>query len=170
MLAEDLNLRLTEADNRRVRLKLTTSSYPEAPPQAVSPVIDAGGWRWEFEAKPLVSFLTIRPGRDATDRNGNRLRGGIERLIGLPGVAFAGRHDSEHPAVSGVHLTAIGDVLQALSTDNSIAVSLGLALSLYKDRFLFGSGWDVYGSLPRAKRRGTQDYILTFKYSGLFES
>lgn len=168
VLAEDLNLRLTEAENRRVRLKLTTSSYPEAPPQSVSQVIEAGGWKWEFEAKPLVSFLTIRPGRDVTDRDGNRLRGRTERLIGLPGIAFAGWHNSEHPAISGVHLTAIGNVLEALSTDNSIAVSLGLALSLYKDRFLFGFGWDVYDSRSRAKRRGTQDYILTFKYSGLF--
>lgn len=116
----------------------------------------------------LVSFLTIRPGRDVTDRNGNRLRGRTERLIGLPGIAFAGWHNSEHPAVSGVHLTAIGNVLEALSTDNSIAVSLGLALSLYKDRFLFGFGWDIYDSRPQAKRRSTQDYILTFKYSGLF--
>ena len=40
-----------------------------------------------------------------------------------------------------VHLTAIGNILEALSTDNAIAVSLGLAVSLYKNRFLFGFGW-----------------------------
>jgi len=55
-----------------------------------------------------------------------------------------------------------------LSTENSIAVSVGLAVSLYKDRFLFGFGWDVYDSRPRAKSKGTQDYIMTFKYSALF--
>ena len=65
-------------------------------------------------------------------------------------------------------MTAIGNVLEALSTQNSIAVSVGLAVSLYKDRFLFGFGWDVYDSRPRARRKGTQDYIMTFKYSALF--
>ena len=168
VLAEDLNLRLKETGARRVRLKLTTHSYPGAPPQSVSQVFEAGGWKWEFEAKPLVSFLTIRPARDWTDSDGNKVKGEAERLIGLPGIAFVGWHNSEHPAVSGVHLTAIGNVLEALSTGNSIAVSLGLAVSMYKDRFLFGFGRDIYDSRSAAKRRGSQDYIMTFKYSGLF--
>jgi hypothetical protein len=168
VLAEDFNLRMKESDNKRVRLKLTTHSYPGSPPQSVSQTIEAGGWKFEFEAKPLVSFLTIRPGRDWTDAEGNKVRGKTERLIGLPGIAFLGWHNAEHPAVSGVHLTAIGNVLEALSTDNSIAVSLGVAVSMYKDRFLFGFGWDIYDSRPKAKRKGSQDYIMTFKYSGLF--
>ncbi|MBT6150042.1 MAG: choice-of-anchor D domain-containing protein, partial [Gemmatimonadetes bacterium] len=168
VLAEDLNLRLKETGAKRVRLKLTTHSYPGAPPQSVSQVLEAGGWKWEFEAKPLVSFLTIRPGRDWTDSEGNTVKGETERLIGLPGIAFVGWHNGEHPAVSGVHLTAIGNVLEALSTGNSIAVSLGLAVSMYKDKFLFGFGWDIYDSRSVAKRKGSQDYIMTFKYSGLF--
>jgi len=115
-----------------------------------------------------VSFLTIRPGRDWTDSEGKRVKGKTERLIGLPGLAFVSWHNAEHPAVSGVHLTATGNVLEALSTGNSIAVSMGIAVSMYKDRFLFGFGWDIYDSRPRAKRKGSQDYIMTFKYSGLF--
>ena len=165
---EDLNLRLTDAGIKRARLRLTTRSHPGAPEQSISQILESGGWKWAFEAKPLVSFLAIRPGRDRTDDDGNRVEGRTERLIGLPGIAFAGWHNAEHPAVSGVHLTAIGNVLEALSTDNSIAVSLGLAVSLYKDRFLFGFAWDIYDSRPRARREGTRDYILTFKYSGLF--
>ncbi|HCL28587.1 MAG TPA: hypothetical protein DIC52_09145, partial [Candidatus Latescibacteria bacterium] len=168
LLAEDLNLRLKEAGTKRVRMRLTTHSYPGAPPQSVSQIFEAGGWRWDFEAKPLVSFLTIRPGRDWTDSDGNVVRGETERLIGLPGLAFVGWHNSEHPAVSGIHLTATGNVLEALSTGNSIAISLGLAVSMYKDRFLLGFGWDIYDSRTKAKRKGSQDYIMTFKYSGLF--
>ncbi len=168
VFADGLSLRLEEAAIKRARIKVTTSSYPGAPPQTVSQVLEAGGWKWEFEAKPLVSFLTVRPGRNYTDKNGNKVKGETERLIGLPGLAFAGWHNSENASISGVHLTAIGNVLEALSTDNSIAVSMGLALSLYKDRFLFGFGWDVYDSRAKAKRRGTQDYIMTFKYSALF--
>ncbi|MEE2659642.1 MAG: choice-of-anchor D domain-containing protein [Candidatus Latescibacterota bacterium] len=166
--AEDLNLRLREEGAKRVRLRITTRSYPDSPPHSVSQVIEAGGWKWEFEAKPLVSFLTIRPGRDYMDGNDNRVKGKTERLIGLPGIAFAGYHNAESPSISGVHLTAIGNILEALSTDNAIAVSLGLAVSLYKNRFLFGFGWDIYDSRAGTKRRGTQDYIMTFKYSGLF--
>ena len=165
---EDLNLRLSDTGTRRARLRLTTRSHPGGPEQSISQILESGGWKWTLEAKPLVSFLAIRPGRDRTDGEGNRVKGETERLIGLPGIAFAGWHNDEHPAVSGVHLTAIGNVLEALSTDNSIAVSLGLAFSLYKDRFLFGFAWDIYDSRPRARREGTRDYILTFKYSGLF--
>jgi len=168
LYAENLNLRLQEDSIKRVRVKITTRSYPGASPQSVSQVFEAGGWKWEFEAKPLVSFLTIRPGRDYTDAAGNHVEGVAERLIGLPGIAFAGYHNSENPSVSGVHLTAIGNVLEALSTENSIAVSVGLALSLYKDRFLFGFGWDVYDSRPDVKKKATQDYIMTFKFSALF--
>ena len=168
VLAEDLNLRLTEDGNKRVRMRLTTRSYPDAPPQTISQIFEAGGWKFEFEAKPLVSFLTIRPGRDYTDKDGNRVKGETERLIGLPGIAFAGWHNAENPSISGVHLTATGNVLEALSTNNAIAVSLGVAVSLYKDRLLFGFGYDIYDSRPRAKRKGTQDYIFTFKYSALF--
>ena len=168
VLAESLNLRLKENGTKRVRLRVTTRSYPDAPPQTISQVFEAGGWKWEFEAKPLISFLTVRPGRTYTDANGNRVEGETERLIGLPGIAFAGWHNSENPSVSGVHFTAIGNVLEALSTENAIAVSLGVAVSLYKDRFLIGFGYDIYDSRPRAKRKGTQDYIMTFKYSGLF--
>jgi len=168
VLAEDLNLRLKETGIKRVRLKLTTHGYPGAPPQSVSQVFEAGGWRLDFEAKPLVSFLTIRPGRDWVDGEGNKVKGETERLIGLPGLAFVGWHNSEHPAISGVHLTATGNVLEALSTGNSIAVSLGLAISMYKDTFLLGFGWDIYDSRTRVKQKGSQDYIMTFKYSGLF--
>lgn len=168
LYAENLNLRLQEESIKRVRVKITTRSYPGASPQSVVQVFEAGGWKWEFEAKPLVSFLTIRPGRNYKDADGNTVEGKTERLIGLPGIAFAGYHNSENPSISGVHLTAIGNVLEALSTENSIAVSVGLAVSLYKDRFLFGFGWDVYDSRPRAKSKGTQDYIMTFKYSALF--
>ena len=96
------------------------------------------------------------------------MEGETERLIGLPGIAFAGWHNPDNPSLSGVHLTAIGNVLEALSTDNAIAVTLGIALSAYKDRLLFGFGWDIYDSRPRAKQQGTQDYIMTIKYSGLF--
>ena len=167
-VAEDLNLRLQESGIRRVRLRLTTRSYPGASPHSISQIFEAGGWKWEFEAKPLVSFLTIRPGRDYRGPDGEIVRGETERLIGLPGIAFAGWHDSENPSVSGIHLTAIGNVLEALSTDNAIAVSLGVAVSLYKDRFLLGIGWDIYDSRPRARRKGTQDYIMTMKYSGWF--
>ena len=53
-------------------------------------------------------------------------------------------------------------------TGQAGAVSLGVAVSLYKDKFLLGFGWDIYDSRPTAKRRGSQDYIFTFKYSGLF--
>ena len=169
VLAEDLNLQLSEEANRRVRLKITTHSYPGAPPQSVSQLLEAGGWRWEFEAKPLVSFLTIRPGRDYTDADGNEVKGNTERLIGLPGLAFAGWHNVDSPSISGIHFTAIGNVLEALSTGNSLAISLGVAVSFYKDQFLFGFGWDIYDSRPRAKKKGSQDYIMTFKYSGLFK-
>lgn len=169
VLVEDLNLRLSEEDNRRVRLKITTHSYPGAPPQSVSQLLEAGGWKWEFEAKPLVSFLTIRPGRNYTDRDGNPVQGQTERLIGLPGLAFAGWHNVDNPLISGIHFTAIGNVLEALSTENSLAISLGVAVSFYKDQFLFGFGWDIYDSRPRAKKKGSQDYIMTFKYSGLFK-
>ena len=169
VLAEDLNLQLSEEDNRRVRLKITTQSYPGAPPQSVSQLLEAGGWRWEFEAKPLVSFLTIRPGRDYTDANGKAVPGQTERLIGLPGLAFAGWHNVDSPSISGIHFTAIGNVLEALSTGNSLAISLGVAISFYKDQFLFGFGWDIYDSRPQAKKKGSQDYIMTFKYSGLFK-
>ncbi|MEE2628047.1 MAG: hypothetical protein VX670_06145, partial [Candidatus Latescibacterota bacterium] len=169
VLAEDINLRLLEKSNRRVRLKVTTRSYPGAPPQSISQILQAGGWKWEFEAKPLVSFLTIRPGRNYEDADGNRVKGKTERLIGLPGIAFAGWHNVDNPSISGIHFTAIGNVLEALSTENSLAVSLGLAVSFYKDQFLFGFGWDVYDTRPKAKRKGSQDYIMTFKYSGLFK-
>ena len=169
VLAEDLNLQLSEEDNRRVRLKITTHSYPGAPPQSVSQFLEAGGWKWEFEAKPLVSFLTIRPGRDYKDAAGNPVRGETERLIGLPGLAFAGWHNVDNPLISGIHFTAIGNVLEALSTGNSLAISLGVAISFYKDQFLFGFGWDIYDSRPQAKKKGSQDYIMTFKYSGLFK-
>jgi hypothetical protein len=120
-------------------------------------------------AKPwwAVVSITIRPGRDWID-DGEQVEGETERLIGLPGIAFLGWHNAEHPALSGVHLIAIGNVLEALSTGNSIAVSMGIAVSLYRDRFLFGLGYDIYDSRPRAKRKGSQDYIMTFKYSGLF--
>ena len=169
VLAEDLNLQLSEEDNRRVRLKITTHSYPGAPPQSVSQLLEAGGWKWEFEAKPLVSFLTIRPGRNYTDADGNAVPGQTERLIGLPGLAFAGWHNVDNPSISGIHFTAIGNVLEALSTGNSLAISLGVAISFYKDQFLFGFGWDIYDSRPQAKKKGSQDYIMTFKYSGLFK-
>jgi len=169
VLVEDLNLRLTEKENRRVRLKITTSSYPGAPPQSISQVLQAGGWKWEFEAKPLVSFLTIRPGRNYKDGDGNTVKGQTERLIGLPGLAFAGWHNVDNASISGIHFTAIGNVLEALSTENSLAVSMGLAVSFYKDQFLFGFGWDVYDTRPKSKRKGSQDYIMTFKYSGLFK-
>ncbi len=169
VLAEDLNLQLSEEDNRRVRIKITTHSYPGAPPQSVSQLLEAGGWKWEFEAKPLVSFLTIRPGRNYTDAAGNAVLGQTERLIGLPGLAFAGWHNVDNPLISGIHFTAIGNVLEALSTGNSLAISLGVAISFYKDQFLFGFGWDIYDSRPRAKKKGSQDYIMTFKYSGLFK-
>ena len=169
VLAEDINLRLLEKSNRRVRLKVTTRSYPGAPPQSISQILQAGGWKWEFEAKPLLSFLTIRPGRNYEDADGNRVKGKTERLIGLPGIAFAGWHNVDNPSISGIHFTAIGNVLEALSTENSLAVSLGLAVSFYKDQFLFGFGWDVYDTRPKAKRKGSQDYIMTFKYSGLFK-
>ncbi len=169
VLAEDLNLQLSEEDNRRVRLRITTHSYPGAPPQSVSQLLEAGGWKWEFEAKPLVSFLTIRPGRNYTDADGNAVPGQTERLIGLPGLAFAGWHNVDSPSISGIHFTAIGNVLEALSTGNSLAISLGVAISFYKDQFLFGFGWDIYDSRPQAKQKGSQDYIMTFKYSGLFK-
>ena len=169
VLAEDLNLRLSEEDNRRVRLKITTHSYPGAPPQSVSQLLEAGGWKWEFEAKPLVSFLTIRPGRNYKDKDGKTVPGQTERLIGLPGLAFAGWHNVDSPSISGIHFTAIGNVLEALSTGNSLAISLGVAISFYKDQFLFGFGRDIYDSRPQAKKKGSQDYIMTFKYSGLFK-
>ena len=171
VVAEDLNLRLTEDGNRRIRLKITTSSYPGAPPQSISQILEAGGWKWEFEAKPLVSFLTIRPGRNYELSEGDSVRivrGKTERLIGLPGIAFAGWHNVDNPSVSGIHFTAIGNVLEAISTGNRLAVSLGLAVSFYKDQLLFGFGWDIYDSREKSKRKGSQDYIMTFKYSGLF--
>ena len=166
--AEDLNLQLSEKDNRRVRLKITTHSYPGAPPQSVSQLLEAGGWKWEFEAKPLISFLTIRPGRDYTDADGKAVQGRTERLLGLPGLAFAGWHNVDYPSISGIHLTVIGNVLKALSTERSLAISLGVAVSFFKDQFLFGFGWDIYDNRPLARKQGSQDYIMTFKYSGLF--
>ncbi len=166
--AEDLNLQLSEKDNRRVRLKITTHSYPGAPPQSVSQILEAGGWKWEFEAKPLISFLTIRPGRDYTDADGKAVQGRTERLLGLPGLAFAGWHNVDYPSISGIHLTVIGNVLEALSTEKSLAISLGVAVSFFKDQFLFGFGWDIYDNRPLAREQGSQDYIMTFKYSGLF--
>ena len=169
VLAEDLNLRLLEKENRRVRLKITTRGYPGAPEQSISQILEAGGWKWEFEAKPLLSFLTIRPGRDYVDKDGNKIKGRTERLIGLPGLAFAGWHNVDSPSISGLHFTAIGNVLEALSTENSLAISMGLAISFYKDQFLFGFGWDIYDNRSPAKRKGSQDYIMTFKYSGLFK-
>ncbi|MYB70504.1 MAG: choice-of-anchor D domain-containing protein [Gemmatimonadetes bacterium] len=169
VLAEDLNLQLSEEGDRRVKLKITTHSYPGAPPQSVAQLLEAGGWKWEFEAKPLVSFLTIRPGRNYKDKDGKMVPGQTERLIGLPGLAFAGWHNVDNPSISGIHFTAIGNVLEALSTGNSLAISLGVAISFYKDQFLFGFGWDIYDSRPQAKKKGSQDYIMTFKYSGLFK-
>ena len=121
------------------------------------------------KTKPLISFLTIRPGRDYTATDGTVIKGKTERLIGLPGLAFAGWHNVDNPSISGVHFTAIGNVLEALSTENSLAISMGLAVSFYKDQFLFGFGWDVYDNRSKAKRKGSQDYIMTFKYSGLFK-
>ena len=164
---EDLHLRVVEDGTKRVRLRITTHSYPGAPPQSISQIFEAGGWKFEFEAKPLLSFFAIRPGRDYVDSAGNKVKGKAERLIALPGIAFAGWHNPDNPSISGIHFTAIGNVLEALSTDSSIAVSLGLAVSLYKDRFLLGLGYDVYDTRPRARRKGTQDYIMTLKYSGL---
>ena len=163
------NQEMLEKENRRVRLKITTRASPGAPPQSITQVLEAGGWKWEFEAKPLLSFLTIRPGRDYADADGNAVKGKTERLIGLPGIAFAGWHNIDNPSVSGIHLTATGNVLEALSTENSLAISMGLAVSCYKDQFLFGFGWDIYDSRPASKRKGSQDYIMTFKYSGLFK-
>ena len=167
-LAEKFNLRLTEKDTPRVRISISTRNYPGAPEQKITQVLAAGGWKWEFEAKPLVSFLSIRPGRDYKDADGKTIKGKTERLIGLPGLAFFGYHNSQNPSVSGVHLTATGNVLEALSTANSIAISVGIAVSMYKDRFMFGVGRDVYDHRPKAIREGTQDYIMTFKYWGLF--
>ncbi|NKB70633.1 MAG: choice-of-anchor D domain-containing protein [Candidatus Latescibacteria bacterium] len=167
ILAEKLNLRLLDDSARRVRLTVSTANHPQAPPQRISQILEAGGWKWEFEAKPLLSFISIRPGRDYRDAEGQLVKGKTERLVGLPGIAFFGFHNDDSPSISGIHLTAIGNVLEALSTENSIAVSLGLAVSMYKDRFLFGVGWDIYDSRPQKQRRGTQDYIMTFKYWGL---
>ena len=164
---DDLNLLLLEASAARVRLRVTTRSYPGAPPQSISQIFEAGGWKWEFEAKPLLSFLTIRPGRNYIDENGKKVKGETERLIALPGIAFFGWHDSRSPSVSGVHFTATGNVLDALSTNGSIAVSLGVSVSMYRDLFLLGFGWDVFDSRPKARRKGTQDYLMTIKYSGL---
>ncbi len=166
VLVEDFNLRLKEKGPKRVRLRLSTISYPGAPPQSISQIFEAGGWKWDFEAKPLAS-LSIRPGRTYTDRDGNTVKGETERLI-LPGLAFAGWHNYENPLISGIHFTAIGDVLQAISTEKSIVISLGVALSIYKDRVLFGLAWDIYDRRPRAKRNGSKDFVLTFKYAGLF--
>jgi len=166
VLAEDFNLRLEEKGPKRVRLRLSTTSYPGAPPQSISQIFEAGGWKWDFEAKPLVS-LTIRPGRSYKDKDGHIVKGNTERLI-LPGLAFAGWHNSENPLISGIHFTVIGDVLQALSTEKSIAVSLGTALSLYKDRVLFGLAWDIYDRRPKTQRQGSKDFVLTFKLAGLF--
>ncbi len=168
VLAEDLNLQLSEDDNRRVRLRITTRSHPGAESQSVSQILEAGGWKWEFEAKPLISFLTIRPGRDYTDADGKAVQGRTERLLGLPGLAFAGWHNVDNPSISGIHLTVIGNVLEALSTKKSLAISLGVAVSFFKDQFLFGLGWDIYDNRPLARKQGSQDYIMTFKYSGLF--
>ncbi|MEW6751049.1 MAG: choice-of-anchor D domain-containing protein [Candidatus Latescibacterota bacterium] len=167
ILAEKLNLRLLEKERKRVRLKVSTQNHASAPLYSISQVFEAGGWKWEFEAKPLVSFFSVRPARDWVDDQGVRRLGRTERLIGLPGIAFFGFHNSGNATVSGVHLTAIGNVLEALSTENSIAVSLGVALSFYRDRFMFGVGRDVYDHRPADKRRGTEDYIMTFKYWGL---
>ncbi len=164
---DDLNLLLLEASAARVRLRVTTRSYPGAPPQSISQIFEAGGWKWEFEAKPLLSFLTIRPGRNYIDENGKKVKGETERLIALPGIAFFGWHDSRSPSVSGVHFTATGNVLDALSTNGSIAVSLGVSVSMYRDLFLLGFGWDIFDSRPKARRKGTQDYLMTIKYSGL---
>lgn len=168
VLAERFNLRLSETAVKRARLKVSTQNYPGAPVYSVSQIFEAGGWKWEFEAKPLVSFLSIRPGRKYKDAQGNLVAGETERLVGLPGFAFFGYHNAENPSISGMHLTAIGNVLEALSTENSIAVSLGFSLSLYKDRFMFGLGWDVYDHRPKVRRKGTADYLMTFKYWGLF--
>ena len=168
VLAEKFNLRLLEKSNKRVRLKISTQNHPGAPTYAISQILEAGGWKWEFEAKPLVSFLSIRPGRSYRDDEGNLVKGQTERLIGLPGFAFFGWHNTENPSISGLHLTATGNVLEALSTENSIAVSLGLSVSLYKDRFMFGLGWDIYDHRSKERRKSTGDYIMTFKYWGLF--
>ena len=167
VLAEKLNLRLLEKSVRRVRLTVSTVNHPQAPPQRISQILEAGGWKWEFEAKPLLSFISVRPGRDYRNGEGDLVKGNTERLVGLPGIAFFGFHNDDNPSISGIHLTATGNVLEALSTENSIAISFGLALSMYKDRFLFGVGWDIYDSRPQKQRRGTQDYIMTFKYWGL---
>lgn len=167
VLAEMLNLRLLESGNKRVRLKISTQNHPNAPLYSISQIFEAGGWKFEFEAKPLVSFFSIRPARTWTDAEGIEQEGETERLIGLPGIAFFGWHNAENQSVSGIHLTAIGNVLEALSTENSLAVSLGIAVSFYKDRFMFGIGRDVYDHRSKEKRKGTQDYIMTFKYWGL---
>jgi hypothetical protein len=152
-----------------VRLRVSTRNHPDAPLYTISQVFQAGGWKWEFEAKPLVSFLSLRPARSYVDSDSQRVHGHTERLIGLPGLAFFGFHNSESGGLSGIHLTAIGNVLEALSTENSIAVSAGLAMSFYKDRFMLGIGWDVYDHRSRERRRGTEDLILTVKYWGLYK-
>ena len=104
-----------------------------------------------------MSFLTIRPGRNYEDADGNRVKGKTERLIGLPGIAFAGWHNVDNPSISGIHFTAIGNVLEALSTENSLAVSLGLAVSFYKDQFLSASAgmYMTHAPKPNAKDRKT---------------
>jgi hypothetical protein len=167
VLAEQLNLRLLEGENQRVRLRISTRNHPEAATYGITQIFEAGGWKWEFEAKPLVSFFSIRPARDYVDDDGVTVQGNTERLIGLPGIAFFGFHNAQSNGISGIHLTAIGNVLEALSTENSIAVSVGIALSFYKDRFMFGVGRDVYDHRSRSKRNGTEDYLMTFKYWGL---
>jgi len=157
--APGLNLRMREKKNRRVKLAVWTKSHPEALPQRAEQILEVGGWKWEFEAKPLVSLVSIRPGRGG---------GRSERLIGLPGIAFAGWHNRESRGVSGIHFTAIGDLLQALGQDVSLAISLGTAISFYKDKLLIGIAGDVYDR--RQNKDQTQDYVITIKYAGFLES
>ena len=166
---EDLNLRLSDTGTRRGAPAADHAKPPGRPGAVDFP--DPGVRRLEVDPRGQAPRLLPRhpPGAGPHRRRRQPREGGDGAgSSACQGSPSAGWHNDEHPAVSGVHLTAIGNVLEALSTDNSIAVSLGLAFSLYKDRFLFGFAWDIYDSRPRARREGTRDYILTFKYSGLF--
>ena len=106
-----------------------------------------------------MSLVSIRPGRKG---------GRSERLIGLPGVAFAGWHNRDNRGISGIHFTVIGDLLQALGQDVSLAISVGAAISFYKDKLLVGIAGDVYDR--RSDKDQTQDYVITIKYAGLLDS
>ncbi len=52
--------------------------------------------------------------------------------------------------------------------DGSLAISVGVALSFYRDELLIGIAGHVYDR--RLDKDQTQDYVITIKYAGFLDN